>query len=192
MNHLAEINPAWTQVVPNDIIDGFGRNFDVANGGFEHQAPFGGFGWRYKDDGVQRIFDPSQAAEGGYYIRLKPGEMVHQAIDATGDTLPGGTADDQVYYVSAMVRGTPGAVAQINADFEAQQLYNRGNGIMHSFGVTAEWQRYTTTFTAPNGSWKTFLILRSASGTVEFDNVLMSNRPLATGNLRLVEQKNMR
>jgi hypothetical protein len=190
VHHLAEINPAWTQLAANDIIDGFGRNFDVANGGFEHQAPFGGFGWRYMDDGVQRVCNPSEAAEGSYYIRLEPGEMVHQAIDATGDVLPGGTADNQVYYVSAMVRGTPGAVAQINADFEAQQLYNRGHGIMHSFGVTDDWQRYTTTFTAPNGSWKTFLILRSGGGTVEFDSVYMAGSPPGTGSIRLVEQDN--
>jgi hypothetical protein len=178
MDHLAEVNPAWAQVAPNDIIDGFGRNFDVANGGFEHQAPFGGFGWRYKDDGVQRMNDPAEAAEGSYYIRLGPGKLVHQSIDATGDALPGGTTGDQVYYVNAMIRGTSsGAVAQINADFEGQQLYNRGNGAIRYFAVSTEWQRYTTTFTAPNGSWKTFLILRSAGGTVEFDNVQMSNRP---------------
>ena len=36
----------------------------------------------------------------------------------------------------------------------------------------------TTTFTAPNGSWKTFVILRSATGTVDFDDVVMSNQPL--------------
>jgi hypothetical protein len=178
MDHLAEINPAWEQVAPNDIIDGFGRNFNVANGGFEHQAPFGGFGWRYKEDGVQRINDPAGAAEGRYYIRLGPGKMVHQAVDATGDALPGGTRNNQVYNVSAMIRGSSsGAWAQINADFEGQQQFNRGNGVMRSFEVSTEWQRYTTTFTAPNGSWKTFLILRSGGGTVEFDNIQMSNGP---------------
>jgi hypothetical protein len=184
MDHLAKVNPAWVQVAPNDIIDGFGRNFDVANGGFEHQAPFGGFGWRYKDDGVRRINDPKGAAEGRYYIRLGPGRRVHQPIDATGDTLPGGTTNNQEYFVSAMIRGTAGAVAQINADFEGHKLYNRGNGIIRSFAVSTEWQRYTTTFTAPNGSWKTFLILKSGKGKVEFDNVHMSNRPLAAGSDR--------
>jgi hypothetical protein len=185
MDHLAGVNPAWAQVAPNDIIDGFGRNFDVANGGFEHQAPFGGFGWRYKDDGVQRIDAPAGAAEGRYYIRLGPGKQVHQAIDATGDVLPGGTTNNQAYYVSAMIRGsTSGAVAQINADFEAQQMYQRGNGLTHSFVVTTNWQQYTTAFTAPNGSWKTFLILKSGSETVEFDNVHMSNRPQAVGSDR--------
>jgi hypothetical protein len=177
VEHLAGVNPAWAPVAPNDIIDGFGRNFDVANGGFEHQAPFGGFGWRYKDDGVQRIEDAAGATEGRYYIRLKPGKQVHQAIDATGDALPGGTVDDQTYYVSAMIRGTDGAIAQINADFEGQQMYQRGNGTLRSFTVTTNWQRYTTAVTAPDGSWKTFLILKSRSGTVEFDNVQMSDHP---------------
>jgi hypothetical protein len=181
-DHLAGLNPAWAGAAPGDIIDGFGRSFDVANGGFEHHAPFGGFGWRYKDDGVERIYDPDGAAEGRYYIRLDPGEMVHQAVDATGDTLPGGTAGDQVYFVSAMIRGSEGAVAQINADFEGQQLYNRGNGVIRAFSVNAEWQPYAAEFTAPNGSWKTFLILRSGGGTVEFDNVQMSSRPPALGS----------
>ena len=33
-------------------MDGFGRQGDVANGSFEHAAPFGGFGWRYFEDGA--------------------------------------------------------------------------------------------------------------------------------------------
>ena len=179
MDHLLAVNPAWVQVVPNDIIDGFGRNFNVANGSFEHRAPFGGFGWRYRLDGVERVHDAAGAAAGEYYIRLKQGEEVHQPIDATGDSLPGGTSGNQVYYVSAMIRSTAATgVAQINADFEGQQLYNRANGVTRSFDVDSTWQRYTTTFTAPNGSWKTFVILRSATGTVDFDDVVMSNQPL--------------
>ena len=184
MDHLASINPTWSQVAPNDIIDGFGRHFNVANGGFEFQAPFGGFGWRYRLDGVERVHDPTGAAEGSHYIRLEPGEQVHQPIDATGDALPGATLNGQVYYVSAMIRGTPqGAVAQINADFEGQQLYNRANGITRSFTVNPNWQRYHATFTAPDGTWKTFFILRSDAGTVEFDDVRVSNGPLITGAL---------
>jgi hypothetical protein len=184
MDHLAAVNPSWVPVAPNDIIDGFGRHFDVANGGFEHQAPFGGFGWRYKDDGVRRINDPAGAAEGRYYIQLGPGKQVHQAIDATGDALPGGTSGNQSYDVSAMIRGTAGAVAQINADFEGQQMYQRGNGEIRSFAVTTNWQPYTASFTAPDGSWKTFLILKSRSGTVEFDHIRMSGRPQSAGSDR--------
>ena len=179
MDHLAAVNPAWSQRAPNDIIDGFGRNFDVANGSFEYQAPFGGFGWRYSEDGVERLEDPAGAADGTFYIRLDQGEEVHQPLDATGDALPGGTSNNQVYYVRAMIRSSSeGAVAQINADFEGQQLYNRGNRVTHSFSVDGTWRDYTTSFTAPNGSWKTFVILRSSIGTVEFDHIRVSDQPI--------------
>jgi hypothetical protein len=184
VDHLAGINPAWAQVALNDIIDGFGRDFDVANGSFEHRAPFGGFGWRYRLDGVDRIHDPADSAHGEYYIRLAQGEEVHQPIDATGDALPGGTTNDQTYYVSAMIRGAgAGAVAQLNADFEGQQLYNRANPVTHSFAVDTTWRRYSASFTAPNGTWKTFVVLRADAGTVEFDDVRLSNRPRVYGSL---------
>ena len=183
MDHLAEVNPAWAQVAPNDIIDGFGRNFDVANGSFEHSAPFGGFGWRYRLNGVSRIYDPPAAVDGDYYIRLDQSEEVHQPIDATGDALPGGTINDQKYYVTAMIRSSsPGAVAQINADFEGQQLYNRANAVTHSFAVDTTWRQYSAAFAAPNGTWKTFVELRADAGTVEFDNVRMSNQPRVSGS----------
>ena len=35
------INPSWKQIRSMDVMDGFGRNGDVANGSFEHVAPFG-------------------------------------------------------------------------------------------------------------------------------------------------------
>lgn len=178
VEHLARINPIWTSKYPNAIIDGFGRNFDVANGSFEHVAPFGGFGWRYHEDGVERIYDPNGAADGDYYIRLEAGEEIHQPIDATGDMVPGGTTNDQRYYVQARIRAVSGtATAQLDANFEGQQIYNRANPITHAIPVDATWRTYTTSFTAPNGTWKTFLILRASEGIVDFDQVLMSNHP---------------
>ena len=30
---------------------------------WDHSAPFGGFGWRYAEDGVERVRDPRTAAE---------------------------------------------------------------------------------------------------------------------------------
>lgn len=182
-NHITSLNPEWIKVKPNDIIDGFGHNFDVANGSFEHQAPFGGFGWRYMEDGVQRIKDPGSASDGNYFIRLSEGTMVHQPIDATGDSLPGPTTSNQAYKVTAMIRGTtPNAIAQINADFEEQALYNRTGGIEKSFTVDSSWKEYSTSFAAPDGTWKTFVILKAKSGTVEFDNVRMSDQQVICGD----------
>jgi hypothetical protein len=105
LDHINTLNPEWGQVNPGDIADGFGRNWDLANGSFEHSAPFGGFGWRYFEDGVERIYDPAEAADGDYYIRLETGEEVHQPTDATGDFLPGPTQGGETYYITAMIRG---------------------------------------------------------------------------------------
>ena len=82
-----------------------------------------------------------------------------------------------------MIRSATGiATAQINADFEKQALYNRINGIEKSFTVDGTWKEYSTSFAAPNGTWKTFVILKAKSGTVEFDNVRMSNQSVVCGD----------
>jgi hypothetical protein len=183
VDHLESINPAWAPVNTNDIVDGFGRDWDFANGSFEHTAPFGGFGWRYHVDGVERVYDPAQAADGDYFIRLDQGETVHQPTDATGDLLPGATTGGETYYINAFIRGTsPGTQAQIITHVEGQQLYshddNPGTFQTTTFILTTDWEEYTHTAAAPSGVWTLFNYLRAESGTVEFDNVRMSNMPV--------------
>ncbi len=183
VDHLESINPAWAQVNANDIVDGFGRDWDFANGSFEHTAPFGGFGWRYHVDGVERVYDTAGAVDGDYFIRLDQGEEVHQPTDATGDFLPGATIGGEPYYINAFIRGTsPGAQAQIITHVEGQQLYthddNPGTFQTTTFNLTTDWEEYTHTATAPSGIWTLFNYLRAESGTVEFDNVRMSNIPV--------------
>ncbi|RLD71563.1 MAG: hypothetical protein DRI98_04805 [Bacteroidetes bacterium] len=176
LDHIKSLNPEWDQVNQGDIIDGFGHKWDFANGSFEYDAPFGGFGWRYYTDGVERIQDPDQAAAGDYYIRLEAGEEVHQPTDATGDFLPGPSTGSETYYISAMIRGSgDGALAQIKCDFQGQQIWTRGSSQTTTFDVTTEWESYTASFQAPAGKWTLFTTLRSSSGTVEFDSVSMSN-----------------
>jgi len=72
LDHINKINPDWKQVIPGDIIDGFGRHWDFANGSFEFSAPFGGFGWRYRLDGVERIHDQTMLLMANiiYVLRL--------------------------------------------------------------------------------------------------------------------------
>jgi len=182
LDHITELNPEWMQKNQGDIIDGFGRNLDFSNGSFEHAAPFGAFGWRYLEDGVERIHDPEHAADGAYYIRLGEGNEVHQPVDATGDFLPGATLGGESYYITAKIRGkSEGAQAQIAVDFQGQQIWKRGNELTNSFLVTTNWETYTAHFTAPAGKWTLFTSLRSVSGEVEFDSVCMSN--LAPGGV---------
>ena len=176
LDHITGLNPDWKQLNPGDIIDGFGRNWDFANGGFEHSAPFGGFGWRYLEDGVERVYNPDQAAEGAYYIRLEEGEEVHQPTDATGDFLPGASSGGETFYVTSKIRGAAeGAKAQIVFDFQGQQIWARGNAQSTSFDLTTEWDSYIASFIPPAGTWTLFTSLKSASGVVEFDSVSMGN-----------------
>ena len=174
--HIASLNPEWSIKKPGDIVDGFGRDGDFANGGFEHSAPFGGFGWRYAGDGVERVRDPRTAAEGQYFIRLKPGQQVHQPTDATGDFLPGATRGGETYLVRASIRGTaPGARAVISSHFEGQQLFTHdddpGSFQNSVFELTTDWREYVHRARAPEGIWTLFHYLIAERGTVEFDNL---------------------
>lgn len=175
VDHLAAINPDWKQVNAADIVDGFGRNGDFANGSFEHTAPFGAYGWRYMDNGVERVHDPASAPDGEYYIRLELDEMVHQPTDATADFLPGGTEGGETYTITARIRGrTATAKAQIITEFQGQQIWNRADPQLTTFDLTLEWAEYTKTVIAKPGVWTLFTTLKSSQGTVDFDEVRMT------------------
>lgn len=184
-DHIVSLGQGFAQQKNPEVFDGFGRNFDVANGSFEDLAASGfkAFGWRYQAvAGVDRIFSPTGAAAGSYYLRLTQGRLVHQGTDATGDMAPGGTAKIQKYTVTAKIRSSlANAQAQILADFERQSLYQRRNGQAETFKVTASWQTYTATFAAPIGTWKTYVSLKAAVGTIEFDDVKMAQGGLPPG-----------
>lgn len=179
--YIVSLNLGFEQVNDADVFDGFGRDFDVANGSFEESAADGyaAFGWRYHEDGVERIDDQDAAPDGRYYIRLDAGEEIHQGIDASGDFLPGGTNGRQAYRVEAMIRasGPASGQAEIAADFEEQALYNRANEDSVVFSVDSQWREYSALLTAPAGTWKSYISLRGISGTVDFDRVRVSAVP---------------
>ncbi len=177
-DHLQSINPAWAPVNAPDIVDGFGRNGDVANGSFEHVAPFGSFGWRYFEDGVERINDSSQAADGDWYIRLQQGEMVHQANDATGDSLPGATVGGETYTFTAKIRSVGGAASvRFSTHFQGQEIYTHDDDpstFQESVqAVGSSWQDYTHVATADAGAWAVYQYIIAESGTIEVDDVRM-------------------
>ena len=155
-----------------DVVDGYADGYGVANGSFEGAARdgYGGFGWRYYEDGVERVMI-GDAADGDYVIRLEQDELVHQCTDATGQTARP-TSDSQQFQVIASIRSAGGSgTAILGADHSAQNLYLRENLEEFEFEVGSEWQDYTATFTAPDGTWQTYVILKSASGELEFDDV---------------------
>jgi len=186
VEHLESINPAWVPIQANDIIDGFGRDGDFANGSFEHVAPFGGFGWRYFEDGVERINDPQNAVDGSYYIRLEQGEQVHQPTDATGDLLPGATVGGETYTVTLSMRAaTPGAIAKISTHFQGQEIYTHDDDPSTfqetSYALTSSWQDYTHTATSAEGVWTIYNYIIAQTGTIEVDNVRMTYSAGGTG-----------
>ncbi|MAF26676.1 MAG: hypothetical protein CME07_02290, partial [Gemmatimonadetes bacterium] len=129
---------------PRDVMNGFGMNGDLANGGFEEQAPFGGYGWRYSThSGTSRVSDPAGAAEGEHYLRLSGGGSSHQPIPASG----GDTFDLTVW----MRGGTAGDEANITMDFRDQEMWTSPlQTATEAFSLTTDWQEYTMTATAPS------------------------------------------
>jgi lysophospholipase L1-like esterase len=178
-DHLESINPAWARVNPGDIVDGFGRNGDVANGSFENTAPFGSFGWRYFDDGLERINNSAQAADGDWYVRLSQGEEIHQANDATGDFKPGATEGGETYTITAKIRAVGGnAKVKFSTHFQGQEIYTHDDDpslFQESTQVVSNtsWQDYSHTASANSGAWAVYQYIIAQSGTIEVDDVRM-------------------
>jgi lysophospholipase L1-like esterase len=174
--HIASLDLGFTIVKQAEVFDGFGHDFDVANGSFEFSAKskFPAFGWRYAGEGVERIYAPEKAVDGQYFLRLSQGQQVHQGTDASGDFQSGGLTEVQHYVLKAMIRSQDeNGVSLLMADFEEQALYKRANGQQEIIEVTQQWQEYEVTFSAPVGSWKTYISLKAQNGTIDFDNVRM-------------------
>ena len=177
-NHIAALNSQWQVKKDAEIFDSYGSNFGVANGSFEFMAKggFNAFGWRYHDDGVQRIDDGQSASDGQYFIRLSEGIKVHQGQDASGDFIPGAAKTGQQYKVTAKIRSQSGtATAAIAMDFEGQNLYQRDNTQQQTFNVDSSWAEFSATFSAPADSWKFYLVLESLNGTVDFDDISVTS-----------------
>ena len=174
-NYIASLDLGFTLQRGLDVVNGYGEGYGVANGSFEDAARdgYGGFGWRYFTDGVERVA-VNDAADGSFVIRLESDELVHQCIDATGGIVAKPSRDSQQFQLTASIRsrGDSGK-AVLGADHTAQNLYARENLEEQLFDVGPQWQDYSITLNAPDGTWQTYVILKSVEGELEFDNVRM-------------------
>ena len=164
-NYIASLGLGFTLQRGLDVVDGYGVGGGVANGSFEGAARDGydGFGWRYFTDGVERVAI-DDAANGDYVIRLETDELVHQCIDATKNS--------QQFRLTASIRSvSDSGKAVLGADHSAQNLYKREDLEQFEFDVGPEWQDYSAILTAPDGSWQSYVILKSAEGELEFDDI---------------------
>lgn len=178
--HLQKLNPAWKPVRASDVMDGFGRDGNVANGSFEHVAPFGGYGWRYFQDGAQRIHDPRQSPDGAWYLRLPEGKQVHQPTRAS---------KSRVYTYRLTMRGSPtDSQVRVRCEFRDQAWRNEipNTAREQTIQLTDAWQTYRVSVRSPSGPeppdpsrdpWQIILRLESLSGTVDIDNILLSDKP---------------
>ena len=131
---------------PIDVMDGFGIDGDVANGGFEEVSPFGGYAWRYfLDVGVDRINNSAGAKEGDHYLSLSSrAESFQTNLARSGDTLT----------VTAWMRGSSnGDEAEMIIDFRDQSMggYDIAPVIAQTETkvLTTSWAEYSMTATAP-------------------------------------------
>ena len=172
-NYIASLDLGFSLQRELEVVDGYGDRYGLANGSFEGAARdgYGGFGWRYYTDGVERMAI-DDAADGGYVIRLETDELVHQCIDATGGENAEPTSNGQQFQITASIRSTgESGTAVLGADHTSQNLYGRDNLEETAFEVDNRWQDYSAVVTAPDGTWQTYVILKSADGELEFDNI---------------------
>ena len=157
-----------------DVMDGFNRNGNVANGSFEEVAPFGGWGWRYcVNPDVSRIYEPSGAYDGDYYMRLTNGAKSFQTNPADSG---------EIFTVTAWIRGANnGDQADITIDFRDQSMGGYDISPMVAYTesktLTTGWQQYSMTAAAPtdmNPVYGVRTTFTAASGdNVDIDYVRM-------------------
>ena len=175
VNHLREINPAWKPVQSADVMDGFGRNGDVANGSFEQVAPFGGFGWRYRDGGAERVHAPDDSADGEWYLLLNEGTEVHQ---------PNPAVSNQSYRIRMKFRAEhPGAIARVRIEYRDQKWRNEIDGAAREFRFhpADQWQDHELEVIAPEATgvrsrdvWQIIIRVSAEKGDVQCDQIRMS------------------
>ncbi|HIG27732.1 MAG TPA: hypothetical protein EYQ50_07985 [Verrucomicrobiales bacterium] len=169
-DHLSDLI-GWEKK-PSDVMNGFGRNGDVANGSFEEIAPFGGYGWRYiSAKGVSRISDADDALDGTCYVRLSHGDNVHQPNPANGG---------EKFAVSVWMRGQKaGDEGVISIEFKDQKMWTNPLEVnSQKVALTTDWKKYSISATAPTGGAKPVfqikVIFKGVEGSVvDIDNVKM-------------------
>lgn len=171
--HIATVMN-WTRA-PSDIMIGFGRGGNVANGSFEESAPFGGFGWRYgvNNPKVQRTYSPSTAQDGDYYAAVANGGAIQQQNPAR---------DGQTVTISMWLRSplaTGSAAADVTIDFrKGKQSTTPLQTSTATVALSTNWIQHTFTAVAPTLAtpvWYTRLTVTApGQSQVEIDNIVMT------------------
>ena len=176
VNHLKSIKAEWSPIREVDVMNGFGRDGNVANGSFEHAAPFGGFGWRYAQSGARRVHAPDDTADGDWYLRLPQGTEVHQPNPATVSS---------TYTFRMKLRSPNSGKAKLRIEFRDQQYRNELRELAQelTFHPAKTWQDFSIEAQTPSSSgehsrdpWQVILRIQAADGTIDCDDIQLSSR----------------
>ena len=96
---------------------------------------------------------------------------MHQGTDATGDFERGPSAGARLNISLKLRSREAQAQAIVQVDFEGQALYGRGDSVQARFNPTSDWQTYNASFSVPAGAWKSYIVLKSETGTIDIDQV---------------------
>ena len=174
-DHLSTINPDWKPVREMDVVDGYGKDGDVANGSFEQVAPLGGFGWRYFQDGITRVHSPEQSPAGEWFLRIPEGSETHQPN-------PAHSAQRCTFHFQ--LRSADKGQATIRVEFRDQQYRNEIKDSAKDFKIQAgaQWLEHSVSVQspAPTGDqshdvWQIILRIIANEGTIDIDNVKLTS-----------------
>ena len=145
VEHLETLRPDWGAMRDMDVLDGFGRNGDVANGSFEEVAPFGGFAWRYFQEGAIRVHDPAGSAVGEWFLRLPEKSQVHQ---------PNPASKSRCYTYRLMLRSPDSGEAKIRIEFRNQHFRSEIEDAAKEFvfNLESDWREYAVRVESPCGA----------------------------------------
>ena len=177
VQHLAKLNTDWKPVRNADVMNGFGTNGQIANGSFEQVAPFGGFGWRYFQDGAKRIHDPKESPEGEWYLRLPEGKQVHQP-----NSVPRPANKTKFTYRLKMRSVKTKGQAKIRFEFRDQKWRNEipDTSIEKIVDLDSNWRDFDVIVPVPSNSempdpsfqpWQVIVRIMAVSGDVHIDAV---------------------
>ena len=159
---------------PSDVMSGFGKNGNVANGSFEEAAPFGGYAWRYDDNqGVSRIKNSAKAYHGAFFMKLTNQAEIHQ---------PNPANNGNEVTIRVWLRGDKsGDQAKLTIDFRDQKIWTSPlQSESKTIELTTSWQQYTMSATAPSNAERPVFHTRVTVGAnrqtdgVNVDNITMT------------------
>jgi lysophospholipase L1-like esterase len=162
-DHLA-VELGLPAPTPNTLTSYGLPNGDVGNGSLERSFTSGEVdGWRsWGGNDAEYIENDVDAQDGTNYVRVTDDSGFWHGTEA---------AQGEQYVLKGWMRGDPGNDGNLRLEFK-DQSQNIIASIPGIHPVTNSWQQFSTTGTAPPGTWQVTAVLTTSNGnTVDFDDI---------------------